>query len=90
MRSVKMITNALGAADDKGATTRMWTIDETLNTEIEWQNRLANVFIDAGYAIEVQSNASISEVKVVETAPDMVEEKPSDDTVKRGKRKKSE
>lgn len=90
MGLVKMITNALGAADDKGATTRMWHTNETLNTDIGWHDRLANSFIQAGFAIEVQGNASVDEVKVVETASDMLEEVASDDTVKRGKRKKSE
>jgi hypothetical protein len=53
----------MGAADAQGLSVRLYQINEALPMSEPWQVKLAEVFVEAGYAIEVADGVPISEYK---------------------------
>ena len=60
---VIMIRNSIGISDPGGNTTKNYHIGDVIETSQPWLANLANRFIDAGCAMQVQSELSAPETK---------------------------
>ena len=52
---IKMLVDALGAANESGNATKMYKADEQIDCNSKWEQDLANVFIAEGQAMEIKT-----------------------------------
>tara|TARA_R100000329_G_scaffold106305_1_gene87198 strand:+ start:135 stop:371 length:237 start_codon:yes stop_codon:yes gene_type:complete len=62
--NIKIVNDIEATANQSGNATRVYKKDEIIECKHEWQQKLAQYFLDEGHAIEVKVNAPKETKKV--------------------------
>lgn len=65
----KIIVPKAGTANKEGTESRLYTLDEVVETTAQWQKDLMEVFVANGWAVEtkVESTANVEQATPVKT-----------------------
>jgi hypothetical protein len=61
-----MIMACRGTADANGASVRLYEVNEVLPTNLDWQKKLADSFLEMGVAVRVEDGEFAEEFKAVQ------------------------